>query len=325
MLNLSRPAVRMFNGPQPARPNGWRPPRANWKGKAGFLCRRICSGQCRGSVKARFNQFWDRIPDLFGTQSINLFQFLALMSIIINETGGSLQPSTEKVGAPGHPGIAYAFDRISERRKRSYNGGGNRTALALFNDPEFLAAHGHLPLAVRVRNTQDARWGGDQYPQGDFPTHRPNDAGGPNIIHEADFFKFRGRGLIQTTFREAYRPIISHIQANVLGHPILDDYRRRWTGLNPDTVATISTNDDWDRLFQQTDLIVPVISIRIFNRNSRNFLNLPLDAAVLNGQDRGSIWFVGRRISGGVQYANRFRQRVMEMLNALGNSALATP
>ncbi|NJL21541.1 MAG: hypothetical protein HC895_13095 [Leptolyngbyaceae cyanobacterium SM1_3_5] len=186
----------------------------------------------------------------------------------------------------------------------------------MFNDRDFLAAHGSLPLSDRVRNTTDPRWRGDRYPEG-FPTD-PNQQ---TIIHEADFFKFRGRGLIQTTFRSAYRHLIEYIRDNAIAHPVLEDYRRRWTGQNSDRIATMTTNANWDRLFLETDWIVPVLGVRLHSRHSGNYLNMPLDAAVLNGSDRGSIYFVGRRISGSPRYGRLFRQRVMQMLNALGNGA----
>lgn len=266
-------------------------------------------------TRTRFNNIWDRISDMFGTPRIHLFQFLSLMSIIINETR-SLAPRSEKVGLRGHPGIASAFDAIPARNKASYNQRPNRSAFSLFNDPEFLAAHGHLRLADRVRNTTDPRWRGTQYPQG-FPTSvNPDESG---IILQADFYKFRGRGLIQTTFRNAYKQIIEYIQANAIAHPVIEEYRRRWTDQTSETVATVTSNDDWDLLFQQSDLIVPVIGIRLHSRNNGNYLNLPLDAAVLNSTARGSIWNVGRRVSGSQCYGFKFKSRVIQALNGLGN------
>src|SRR5262249_24502041 len=138
----------------------------------------------------------------------------------------------------------------------------------------------------------------------------------------ADFYKCRGRGLIQTTFRSAYKHIVEHIQANAMGHPIVDDYRQRWAGRSSETVVTITTNDDWDRLFQQTDLLIPALGVRLHSHSGR-YLDMPLDAAVLSGRERGSIWNVGRRVSGSERYANLFRTRVLQILNAMGNGAVA--
>ena len=266
------------------------------------------------TAKARFRQIWDRIPELFGTPTINLFQFFSLLSIIVNETGGQMLPVSERVGRPGHPGIAYAFDRIPGT-KHSYNAGGNRTALQLFNDREFLSAHGSLPLAARVRETTDSRWGGDVYPQGDFPTSTdPNISG---ILLQADFYKFRGRGLIQTTFRDAYRRVIAHIQNHAPSQAIVADYSRQWAGRSPESIATTSTNEDWNRLYQETDLWVAAASVHLHSQGKRNYLNLPLDAGTLNGRQNGSIWNVGRQVSGSERYADLLRGRVLQMIGAL--------
>lgn len=271
---------------------------------------RIGNHENRATIKTLFNQIWDQIPGMFGTPSINLFQFLSLMSIFINEIGSALLPISERVGRPDHPGIAYAFNKIG--KKMSYNRSPNRKACELFNDPEFLKAHGHLPEADRVRNTTDKRWCGERYPA-DFPT----DPKLQTIIHEADFFKFRGRGLIQTTWRSAYTRLIKHIQDKPsIRHPVVDKFRRRWAGLSSDTVATTSTNDDWDELFMKTDLLIPVLGVHL---HIRKVAALPLDAVVLSGKGVGSIWKLGRSISASSSYLEKYRTRVLQMLNALGN------
>jgi hypothetical protein len=261
--------------------------------------------------KARFNQIWNRIPEMFGTESINLLQFVCLMSIIINETGGNLSPVSERVGMPGHPGIAYAFNTISGT-KASYNGGANKNAFELFNNQDFIIAHSGLPLGNRLSKTTDDRWAGRRYPIEDYPTSIDPKISG--FILEADFFKFRGRGLIQTTFRSNYKRIIEHVKANTTNHPIVAEYRRRWINLSLDYIATTSTNRDWDRLFQETDYIIPAVAIRLHNLNSGKYLNLPLDATILNGKNAGSIYYAGLRVSGSVSYATLFRQRVLQIL-----------
>jgi hypothetical protein len=40
---------------------------------------------------------------------------------------------------------------------------------------------------------------------------------------------------------------------------------------------------------------------------------------VLNGKNTGSIWRMGKSVSGGDGYADLFRRRVIAMCNLLGN------
>lgn len=255
----------------------------------------------------------DNLPAIFGRPA-TLDEFLCLSSVIINETA-SFRPVTERVGTNGHPGIAYAFDAIPGL-KQSYNQAPlNRLAGDLFRDPEFLAAHGQRRLADRVRNTTDPRWNGTVYPQADFPTSRePNESG---IILEADFFKFRGRGLIQTTFRANYLPLIAFIQSSDSSQPVMREYRQAWRGLDPDIVATRSSNDDWDRLFQQTDSIVAAAAVRIHSARNGNYLQISADDTTSTSEDAGSAFMVGRRVSGRVDYARLFRDRVLQLRNDL--------
>ncbi|MEO7313372.1 MAG: hypothetical protein ABIX01_23520 [Chitinophagaceae bacterium] len=96
----------------------------------------------------RFTQLWNPecIQAIFQKSSVSLLQFLSLQSIINNETGGSVLPLTERVGRTGHPGIAYAFDKIAGVKK-SYNTlAGNKTCLQLFNDAQYNGAFQNLPL-----------------------------------------------------------------------------------------------------------------------------------------------------------------------------------
>src|SRR5438309_11553579 len=71
-------------------------------------------------VKQRFQQIWDNIPMIFDSATINLLQFTALMSILINEVGQQLLPVTEACGTAQYPGLAYPFDSIPGV-KGSYN------------------------------------------------------------------------------------------------------------------------------------------------------------------------------------------------------------
>ena len=145
----------------------------------------------------RFAQLWSSqtINAMFDVGKISLLQFITLQSIVNNETGGKLLPLTEGVGSAGHPGIAYAFDKIADRKKKSYNTlAGNKTCFKLFNDVNYNKAFGTLPLAAQLKNTTNPVWAGEVYPQTVSTSTNPAQSG---YVLEADFFKFRGRGFIQ--------------------------------------------------------------------------------------------------------------------------------
>ena len=286
---------------------------ANAANKGPWAHRSLGTG---AGVEANFTAIWDRIPQIFGTTNINLLQFLSLMSILINEVGGTLAPISERVGTKDHPGLAYAFDRIKDL-KASYNTGSlNWSAFKCFNDADFIQAHGSKPKGAQLQNTTDARWKGDVWPSG-FATDVDPSVNG--FIMEADFYKFRGRGLIQSTWRSAYKDLIGFIQSYTGTQAAISSRTQQWTGLSQDKVASISSNADWDELFTQSSLEIPCVAIAQHNQRAGNYLALAGNAATLNGKDGGSIWNVGRRISGGSKYADLFRSRVIAVCNLIGN------
>lgn len=272
------------------------------------------------AVKARALAIWNHIPLIFDTASANLLQFAALMSILIQEAGSELLPSTELCGCPGYPGLVYAFEHIPGT-KASYNSGpANKLAGDLFfNDPDFWAAHGHLPAADLVRAIPDLReqWNTAYYPRLLAPTSiNPVHSG---FIQQADFFKFRGRGFIQTTWRANYKPIVEFIQTYTGNNPVIARYRQAWAGMDPDLVCTKSTNEDWDALFEEPECIVACRAIGLHSRANGNYLNLSTCAATLTSSNPvpGSLYRMGLCINGGAAYAETFRQRVMELITAI--------
>ncbi|MBV9085797.1 MAG: hypothetical protein JOZ62_24245 [Acidobacteriaceae bacterium] len=270
-------------------------------------------------VKTRFAAMWDRIPLMFDTPNINLLQFSTLMSVIINEAGADLLPCAELCGRAQYPGLAYAFSAIPGV-KRSYNSAPlNKLAGDLFfDDADFWSAHGTRPAAdlVRASPSLHDEWNGSSYPQ-QFPTSLDPAISG--FIQQGDFFKFRGRGFIQVTWRANYKKLVQFVQSCQSGNGTILGYKAAWTGMDPDVVCTISSNEDWDALFQQSDFIIPCRAIGIHNQTCGNYLALAQDLSTLtalNGTP-GSFYYAGWRINGAAGYASLLSQRVVQVLETL--------
>jgi hypothetical protein len=284
--------------------------RAAWEGKA---------LDSSGEVKARFAAIWNNIPLIFDTASASLLQFAALQTILTGETGAELQPCSELCGCNGYPGLVYAFEHV-QGMKASYNSEpGNKLAGDLFfKDADFWAAHGHLPAADLVRSRPDLQPAWDQivYPK-EFPTSL--DPSKTGFIQQADFFKFRGRGFLQTTWRANYKPLVEYVQTYAGANSLLAEFRERWAGQEADTICTISTNEDWDRIFAEPELILACRAIALHNEASGNYLNLSADFTILSTQSPapGSLYRMGLRVNGGAGYAGQFRQRALQMLEAI--------
>ncbi|WP_425228819.1 hypothetical protein [Sphingomonas sp.] len=284
--------------------------RGDWRG------RRI-GGEAASS---NFELFWTQYLQ---QQPVTLLEFIAYMSIFTNECGGNLISKTEVFGNfPGHPGISYLFDRIRITRngriwsKRSYNGGGNRTAKSLFNDAKFNQAHGGRVLAERLRGSTDAVWAGVNYPQSLFPVSGQDTVSG--YLLETDFFKFRGRGLIQTTWRENYSKLVRYIQAYNGTSSVVREYRERWSHMAADDVCTISSNADWDRLFADTERVILCHAVKR-HADDGGYFPLARSSVGINASadHRGSIGCMGLRIGGGRDYAATFKGRVRTTCEAL--------
>lgn len=296
-------------------------------------------------VRDRFATFWNQVPVAFDRPQITALDFAAMMAISINETSGNMWARPESSGRGGggrtdargrHPGLAYFFDRIElkpatatakARWKASYNRlSGGRRAGDLFNDADFIRAHNALGNSARLANHGGefgGAWNGDQYPQAQFGT--TEDLATNGFIMQADFYKFRGRGVIQTTGRASYLRVIQYIQGYNGTNTVLQDFRRQWTGVTPQTVATISRDADWDRIFGQSIILAKGLSLHAGTRDdyrrmsttAATLLAVPPSAGNPRGQT-GSIYAMGRRISGSHAYgATTYRQRVLALLHGI--------
>ncbi len=271
-------------------------------------------------VKESFVRIWNNLPLIFGKDSVQLIEFCSLMSILVNEVGSTLAPTAELSGLPGSPGLAYCFNAIPGV-KRSYNTSpGNRLAGSLFfNDELYWSAHGSRPLGTEVRRRPELKsvWDACVYPQSCFSTSLDPVVTG--FVQEADFFKFRGRGFIQMTWRVNYERLVAFIQRAPSEDEVLLRFKTLWADKSPEWVCTTSTNADWDQLFADDQKIVASRGIGLHNEASGHYLNLANDAAVLSAPqpESGSLYRMGLRISGGVNYASLFRNRVIQMVEAL--------
>jgi hypothetical protein len=310
---------------------------ATWAAKTPF--RRSNGGAIRmGSttqIKERFTNFWNSIPVAYDRPRINALDFAALMCIVLNETGGDFWAHPERCGAGRsdargpHPGLAYAFDKIIDV-KASYNTlNSNRRAGDLFNDADFNRAHGSLGGATRLANHGNEfgnAWNSEYYPQSEFSTRE--DLGENGFIMQADFYKFRGRGVIQTTSRGAYLAAVAFVQGYAGSNTTLSDFKRKWASLTRDVAATVSTNADWDLIFSQGEMLARAVRLHSGTGES-DYRTMSTQAAVLldvptkppHGVPRGtkgSIFFMGRRISGRYSYAaGAYRDRVLAMLGSM--------
>lgn len=118
---------------------------------------------------------------------LTLEEFVAILLVMVVETGGKLTPLIEQFNAPE---LKYFFEPNKKSGKSSYNTAGNRLAGNLLRDRGVLDR-------VRDKALMDA-W--------NRPTPYPGTSSlvTEADIRECDFYKYRGHGLIQVTWHSAY-------------------------------------------------------------------------------------------------------------------------
>ena len=210
--------------------------------------------------KKQWEIIWGGLPTLYGRNTINLVEFICLNSIMINETGGSFIPLSEgsNKSTSSIPGIAYEYNHIGG--KSSYNtNGSNINAYTLFNNADYISAHGTKGLSSILKNTTDIRWQSNTFPLGFSGLSQADETSSSGVkngfLIEADFFKFRGRGFIQTTTRANYKALVQFIINYKGDDPAITQVKKEWVsyGSNIDKILNVSTNIQWDNLFQKTN------------------------------------------------------------------------
>ena len=146
---------------------------------------------------------------------------------------------------------------------------------------------------------------------------------------QADFYKFRGRGVIQTTSRDAYLAVVKFIQGYTGTNTVLIDFKQRWSSSHPGRRGHDQHERGLGQHLQPGRDSRARACVSTAARGKSDYLTMSPQAATLldvpaplpKGVPRGtpgSIYFMGRRISGRYSYgAGAYRDRVMGILNSM--------
>lgn len=306
------------------------------------------------SAAPRFNTAWDHVIGQLSwdERGIHLFQFMTIVSININETGGKFTIAREgMVDGVQKKQLDYFF------KKYDYEKQIGKKIKALFSDKDFLIANlgeesdnaAYIEAIDRALAVSDVatpynfpegfpdmhayilnmgrysnEWENDVYPEG-FPVI-PSEAG---ILAEADFFKCRGRGLTQLTTRANYEKMIKYILAYTGDDMIIQEYKLRWSakyGTNASKILTCSSNRDWDTLFLETNYEIAGKAIDLHQKSSKYLESMSMEDtdenySTLTGNGTGSFYFAGIKMAGGNSkgYGDVLRDRVLYMLDNLNS------
>jgi len=118
-------------------------------------------------------------------------EFFAFLMIMYNETGGQLLSQIEPNNDLGFAAVAYCFERRGKKMGYNFAPGNRKAGDQLKNHPSLALT----PLTPE----QVGLWNGE----GTLPPNEPE--GVRDAAKDADFWKFRGHGLMQITGRAVFR------------------------------------------------------------------------------------------------------------------------
>ena len=158
------------------------------------------------AVPKAFREVWDNVSVLVGPQGATLNQFAAMFCIMYNETGGYFLSQAESESAQWERQLAYCFG--TEGGKASYNMKGGSGPTAKHSAGDLLKEWGVISDQADVDAWNGYAWSESDVPKekrkagAKYPAQFSDDIKKKSM--ECDYYKFRGRGLSQITWREGY-------------------------------------------------------------------------------------------------------------------------